>query len=36
VHEIATLHNATIHLEDDMDGVGNTFKVSFPITHAGD
>lgn len=36
VHEIATLHNATIHLEDDEDGVGNTFKVSFPITHAGE
>lgn len=36
VHEIATLHNATIALEDDADGVGNTFTVSFPITHAGD
>jgi two-component system sensor histidine kinase TctE len=36
VHEIATLHNATIHLEDDVDGIGNTFKVSFPVTHAGD
>lgn len=34
VHEIATLHNATITLEDDVDGVGNTFTVSFPITHA--
>ena len=36
VHEIATLHNATIVLEDDADGVGNTFTVSFPISHAGD
>lgn len=36
VHEIATLHNATIVLEDDVDGVGNTFTVSFPISHAGD
>jgi two-component system sensor histidine kinase TctE len=34
VHEIATLHNATIALEDDVDGVGNTFTVSFPISHA--
>lgn len=34
VHEIATLHNASITLEDDVDGVGNTFTVSFPITHA--
>lgn len=34
VHEIATLHNATIVLEDDADGVGNTFTVSFPISHA--
>jgi two-component system sensor histidine kinase TctE len=31
VHEIATLHDATISLEDDSDGVGNTFTVSFPI-----
>ncbi len=36
VHEIATLHNATIVLEDDVDGVGNTFTVSFPISHADD
>jgi len=35
VHEIATLHNATIALEDDVDGVGNTFTVSFPISHVG-
>ncbi|HEY6772802.1 MAG TPA: ATP-binding protein, partial [Oxalicibacterium sp.] len=34
VHEIATLHNAAIALEDDTDGVGNTFTVSFPIPHA--
>jgi two-component system sensor histidine kinase TctE len=34
VHEIATLHDATISLEDDADGVGNTFTVSFPILHA--
>lgn len=34
VHEIATLHNATIQLEDDADGVGNTFTVSFPVSHA--
>jgi len=30
VHEIATLHSATIALDDDADGVGNTFIVSFP------
>ena len=30
VHEIATLHSATISLDDDADGVGNTFIVSFP------
>ncbi|HTH44697.1 MAG TPA: ATP-binding protein, partial [Oxalicibacterium sp.] len=35
VHEIATLHNASIELEDDADGVGNTFTVSFPISHEG-
>jgi two-component system sensor histidine kinase TctE len=35
VHEIATLHDATIDLEDDIDGIGNTFTVSFPIPHAG-
>lgn len=33
VHEIATLHNATIELGDDVDGVGNTFTVSFPVSH---
>ncbi len=30
VREIAALHGATIRLEDDTDGVGNTFTVSFP------
>ena len=33
VNEIATLHNATITLEDDVDGIGNIFAVSFPILH---
>jgi two-component system sensor histidine kinase TctE len=28
--EIARLHDAEISLEDDIDGVGNTFTVSFP------
>ena len=31
VREIATLHEAEITLEDDTDGVGNTFTVSFPL-----
>ena len=30
VRDIATLHQASITLEDDADGVGNTFAVSFP------
>ena len=30
VREIAVLHGAEISLEDDIDGVGNTFTVSFP------
>ncbi len=30
VREIAVLHGAEISLEDDVDGVGNTFTVSFP------
>jgi len=30
VREIATLHGATIVLDDDVDGVGNTFTVTFP------
>jgi two-component system sensor histidine kinase TctE len=29
VSEIATLHGARIHLEEDVDGVGNTFSVVF-------
>ncbi|MEO8850088.1 MAG: ATP-binding protein, partial [Casimicrobiaceae bacterium] len=32
VREIATLHAATIVLDDDVDGVGNTFAVSFPAS----
>ncbi len=30
VSEIATLHGAQITLEEDVDGVGNTFSVHFP------
>jgi len=30
VRDIATLHGASIMLEDDVDGVGNTFTVCFP------
>ena len=30
VSEIATLHGARITLEEDIDGVGNTFSVFFP------
>jgi two-component system sensor histidine kinase TctE len=30
VSEIATLHGARITLEEDVDGVGNTFSVHFP------
>jgi two-component system sensor histidine kinase TctE len=30
VSEIAALHNAHITLEEDLDGVGNTFTVIFP------
>jgi two-component system, OmpR family, sensor histidine kinase TctE len=30
VREIATLHQATISLTEDADGVGNTFTVAFP------
>ena len=30
VSEIAALHNAHITLEEDLDGVGNTFTVFFP------
>lgn len=31
VSEIARLHGARITLEEDTDGVGNTFKVFFPL-----
>lgn len=31
VSEIATLHQASITLEEDTDGVGNTFSVFFPL-----
>ena len=30
VSEIAALHKANITLEEDLDGVGNTFTVFFP------
>jgi len=30
VREIATLHQARISLEEDRDGIGNTFSVHFP------
>jgi len=33
VREIAALHQAEITLDDDSDGVGNTFTVAFPETH---
>jgi two-component system, OmpR family, sensor histidine kinase TctE len=32
VSEIATLHGASITLEEDKDGVGNTFSVFFPAS----
>jgi two-component system sensor histidine kinase TctE len=31
VSEIASLHHARITLEEDVDGVGNTFSVIFPL-----
>jgi len=34
VSEIATLHGARITLEEDVDGVGNTFTVFFPAREA--
>ncbi len=34
VSEIATLHGARITLEEDADGVGNTFSVFFPLRPA--
>ncbi len=33
VREIAALHHADVTLDDDADGVGNTFTVSFPDPH---
>jgi two-component system sensor histidine kinase TctE len=33
--EIARLHDAEITLRDDADGIGNTFRVSFPPPPAG-
>lgn len=35
VSEIATLHGARITLDEDTDGVGNTFSVDFPLRAAG-
>ena len=35
VREIASLHDAEIALEDDRDGVGNTFIVRFPAADGG-
>ncbi len=35
VSEIATLHGARITLEEDTDGVGNTFSVFFPLRPEG-
>ena len=34
VSEIATLHGARIELEEDVDGVGNTFSVTFDARDA--
>ena len=34
VSEIASLHGARITLDDDSDGVGNTFSVHFPLHQA--
>jgi two-component system sensor histidine kinase TctE len=34
VSEIATMHGARITLEEDADGVGNTFSVFFPLREA--
>jgi len=31
VREIAALHGAEIRIDEDADGVGNTFNVSFPL-----
>lgn len=32
--EIASLHGARITLDDDIDGVGNTFSVHFPLSRS--
>jgi len=34
VSEIAALHRARITLEEDVDGIGNTFSVFFPLAGA--
>ena len=34
VREIAKLHDAVISLTEDVDGLGNTFTVTFPPEHA--
>ncbi|MCY7319551.1 MAG: HAMP domain-containing histidine kinase, partial [Ramlibacter sp.] len=34
VSEIASLHGARITLEEDRDGVGNTFSVFFPVSRS--
>lgn len=36
VSEIAKLHGASITLEEDQDGVGNTFSVAFPASQLAD
>lgn len=36
VSEIAKLHGASITLEEDQDGVGNTFSVAFPARQLAD
>lgn len=35
VSEIASLHGARVTLDDDADGVGNTFSVHFPLRATG-
>ena len=35
VSEIATLHSARITLEEDTDGIGNTFSVIFKLRAEG-
>jgi len=32
VSEIAALHQARITLEEDVDGIGNTFSIFFPLS----